>query len=97
MSSWDRVSNELWLEMLKNVSEYDRSTVRNFSLTCRTFRHVSRPRLFADLRFTPYCLSEHGVLLLPSPTEVDRRLERLNFCCSAEIAPLVRYCDITAR
>ncbi|KAJ7096095.1 hypothetical protein C8R44DRAFT_989397 [Mycena epipterygia] len=96
MGSRDRVPNELWLEMLKNVSEYDRSTVQNFSLTCRTFRGVSRPRLFADLRFTPYCLSDHRVLL-PSPTEVDRRLERLNFWCSAEIAPLVRYCDITAR
>ncbi|KAJ7508386.1 hypothetical protein B0H11DRAFT_2304229 [Mycena galericulata] len=58
---------------------------------------MSFPHLFAAFEFTPYSTGSYGAPLLPSPTEVHRRLERLNFWCSSEIAPFVRYCNITAR
>ncbi|KAJ7323554.1 hypothetical protein DFH08DRAFT_969104 [Mycena albidolilacea] len=35
--------------------------------------------------------------LLPSAAEVDRYLERLAFFSSTEIAPFVRYCDVSVR
>ncbi|KAJ7806558.1 hypothetical protein B0H14DRAFT_3152889 [Mycena olivaceomarginata] len=90
----DRVPNELWGEILGNVNEYDRPTFQNFSLTCRAFLPVSRPFLFSTIRLTPYRIGNDGDLLLPPPAEVDRRLKRLEFWCSSEIAPLVRSCLI---
>ncbi|KAJ6529629.1 hypothetical protein B0H19DRAFT_1082744 [Mycena capillaripes] len=94
MSFRERVPNELWGEILGNVSEYDRPTFQNFSLTCRAFLPVSRPFLFSAIRLTPYRIGNDGDLLLPSPAEVDRRLKRLEFWFSSEIAPLVRSCLI---
>ncbi|KAJ7921514.1 hypothetical protein B0H13DRAFT_2318410 [Mycena leptocephala] len=91
-----RVPNELWGEVLQNVDEYDKSTFKSFSLTCRAFCGISRPRLFSDIRFTPYAIGRTCPALLPSPSEVDRRIERLDFLCSGEIAPLVRSCHISA-
>ncbi|KAJ7362791.1 hypothetical protein DFH08DRAFT_799813 [Mycena albidolilacea] len=93
----DRVPNEVWLEILENFHVYDKSTIQNFSLTCRTFRKISRPRIFSDLRFTPYCRGRGATLLLPSPAGVDRRLEPLDFVFSPDVAPLVRSCNIWAR
>ncbi|KAJ7844029.1 hypothetical protein B0H13DRAFT_2364481 [Mycena leptocephala] len=90
----ERVPNELWGEILGNVRQYDRPTFQNFSLTCRAFLPVSRPFLFSALRLTPYRIGNDGDLLLPPPAEVDRRLKRLEFWCSSEIAPLVRSCTI---
>ncbi|KAF8188488.1 hypothetical protein K438DRAFT_1833631 [Mycena galopus ATCC 62051] len=83
-------------EILGNVSAYDSPTFQNFSLTCRAFLPMSRPFLFSSIHFTPYCNSGNGSLFLPSPSEVDRHLERLNFLCSPEIAPLVRFCTISS-
>ncbi|KAJ7677799.1 hypothetical protein DFH06DRAFT_1421964 [Mycena polygramma] len=79
MTSQYRVPNELWLEIAKNVPKYDRKTLIDFSLACRTFRSVSRPRLFAKFRAEVYRAADGGALLLPSPTGVDRRLERIDF------------------
>ncbi|KAJ7280375.1 hypothetical protein C8J57DRAFT_124808 [Mycena rebaudengoi] len=98
MAPQDRIPNELWLEILKNIPKYGKSTgIDSFSLTCRNFRRVSRPFIFADLRFTVYRVGAHETLLLPSPSEVDRLLDRINFLSSTDIAPFVRFCDISAR
>ncbi|KAJ7614288.1 hypothetical protein DFH06DRAFT_134417 [Mycena polygramma] len=94
LDSHERIPNELWLEIANNFWEYDRQTLLNFSLACRTFRGVSRPRVFAKFAFEVYRITTEGALLLPSPAEVDMRLERLDFWCSPEIAPLVRSCEI---
>ncbi|KAF8155016.1 hypothetical protein K438DRAFT_2026556 [Mycena galopus ATCC 62051] len=91
-----RVPAEVWAEILGNVSEYDSPTFQNFSLTCRAFLPMSRPFLFSSIRFTPYRNGGKGSPLLPSPSEVDLRLERLDFLCSPEIAPVVRFCRISA-
>ncbi|KAJ7701609.1 hypothetical protein B0H14DRAFT_3527604 [Mycena olivaceomarginata] len=88
---------ELWAEILVNVSadsEYDKSTVKSFASTCRTFCDISRPRLCSSVQFHPYATDFSGAPLLPSPSNVDRLLQRLNFLCSAAIGPLVRYCSI---
>ncbi|KAJ6479625.1 hypothetical protein C8R45DRAFT_1155666 [Mycena sanguinolenta] len=92
--SESRLPNELWAEILKNVSDYHKSTAESFSLTCRVFCGVSRPRLFSRIDFTSYVIGKNGLPLLPSPSEIDRRIKRLDFVCSAEIAPLVRECHI---
>ncbi|KAJ6476462.1 hypothetical protein C8R47DRAFT_1323592 [Mycena vitilis] len=93
MGSHEPIPNELLLEILRHLPTYDRETLRNFSLACRAFRCVSRPRLFAHFYFPAY--REGSGLLLPSPTGVDCCLERLSFWCSPEIAPFVRSCEIT--
>ncbi|KAJ6448784.1 hypothetical protein C8R47DRAFT_1330077 [Mycena vitilis] len=54
MTSQDRVPNELWAEIAKNLPEYDRKILVDFFLTCRTFRSVSRPRLFAKFSAEVY-------------------------------------------
>ncbi|KAF8188469.1 hypothetical protein K438DRAFT_2019268 [Mycena galopus ATCC 62051] len=91
----DRVPNELWLNTLKNLPPYPKSVISNFSLTCRNFLHLSRPQMFCELRFTPHSLDLKGALLPPSAADVDRRLERLDFFSSSEIAPFVRDCHIS--
>ncbi|KAJ7885540.1 hypothetical protein B0H14DRAFT_3128158 [Mycena olivaceomarginata] len=101
----DRVPNELWDAILKNVWDEDDFTARryslsvltNFSLACHIFHRISRPHIFSDFQFTPYGLDDDGAILLPSRAEVDRCLERLAFFSSTEIAPFVRYCNISAR
>ncbi|KAF8185232.1 hypothetical protein K438DRAFT_1973948 [Mycena galopus ATCC 62051] len=79
MAFSDRVPTEVWAEILGNVFKYDRRTFQSFSLACRDFLPVSRPFLFYYIRFTTYRNSGNDSLLLPSPSEVDRRLERLDF------------------
>ncbi|KAJ6479601.1 hypothetical protein C8R45DRAFT_1155614 [Mycena sanguinolenta] len=81
-----RVPNELWCEVLESVGEYDRSTGESFSLTCRAFCGITRARLFSKIRFTPYFIDSKGRALLPSPSEVDRRIERLDFLSSPGVA-----------
>ncbi|KAJ6453441.1 hypothetical protein C8R47DRAFT_1168292 [Mycena vitilis] len=93
MGSHDPIPSELLLEILRHLPSYDRATLRNFSLACRTFRWVSRPRVFSHFCF-PVARDGAG-FLLPSPLEISRCLERLNFWCSPEIAPFVRSCEIT--
>ncbi|KAF7360998.1 hypothetical protein MSAN_01130000 [Mycena sanguinolenta] len=91
-----RFPNEVWGEILENV--YNESTLKSFSLTCHAFCGISRPRLFSRITFTPYAirdLNSTGPVLLPSPTEVDRRIDRLNFLCSTRIASLVRECRVS--
>ncbi|KAF7361003.1 hypothetical protein MSAN_01130500 [Mycena sanguinolenta] len=88
-----RLPNEVWGQILENVWEYDKSTLKSFSLTCRAFCGISRPRLFSKIRFIPYATIK-GALLLPSPTAVNACIERLDFLCSNGIAPLVRQCHI---
>ncbi|KAJ6479626.1 hypothetical protein C8R45DRAFT_1216185 [Mycena sanguinolenta] len=89
-----QVPDELWEEVLENVCEYDRPTLESFSLTCRAFCGISRPRLFSKIYFTPY-FTDQGPVLLPSPTEVERRIERLDFLSSTGIAALVQQCHIS--
>ncbi|KAJ7433089.1 hypothetical protein B0H11DRAFT_2259780 [Mycena galericulata] len=90
-----QVPNELWGEIFENVWDYDRLTLESFSLTCRAFCGISRPRLFSKIYFTPYFTDGKGHALLPSPTEVERRIERLDFLSSDGIAPLVQQCHIS--
>ncbi|KAJ7185782.1 hypothetical protein C8R46DRAFT_1061702 [Mycena filopes] len=97
MGAEERVPNELWLEILKNLWEYDRTTLSNFSVASHTFRSVALPLLFAKFRFHPYYIAAKGALLLPSPTRIDQHLARLAFWASPEIAPFVRQCHISAR
>ncbi|KAJ7735725.1 hypothetical protein B0H16DRAFT_1764788 [Mycena metata] len=96
MGATERVPNELWLEVLKNVSEYDPTTLSSFSFTCRALNRVSRPLVFSQFNFTPYLVTSKDELRLPSSTTIDRLLERLAFWSSADIAPFVRYCNIRA-
>ncbi|KAF8155053.1 hypothetical protein K438DRAFT_1987273 [Mycena galopus ATCC 62051] len=96
MAFSDRVPTEVWAEILGNVFKYDRRTFQSFSLVCRDFLPVSRPFIFYYIRVAPFRNSGNGSLCLPSPSEVDLRLERLDFLCSPEIAPLVRFCQICA-
>ncbi|KAJ7185808.1 hypothetical protein C8R46DRAFT_1207925 [Mycena filopes] len=84
MSAEERVPNELWLEILTNLSEYDRETLHNFSVASHTFRSVALPLLFVKFRFAPYYIADKGALLLPSPTKIDQYLERLAFWTSPE-------------
>ncbi|KAJ6491031.1 hypothetical protein C8R45DRAFT_1138002 [Mycena sanguinolenta] len=86
----NRVPSELLGEILKNVPEYDKSTLQSFSLTCRAFCGASRPRLFSRIEFTPYVLDEENIPLFPSLSEIARHIPRLDFLSSTEIAPLVR-------
>ncbi|KAJ6491032.1 hypothetical protein C8R45DRAFT_1138013 [Mycena sanguinolenta] len=86
----NRVPGELLGEILKHVSEDDKSTLQSFSLTCRAFCGASRTRLFSRIEFTSYVLDEENIPLLPSPSEIALRIARLDFLTSTEIAPLVR-------
>ncbi|KAJ6479613.1 hypothetical protein C8R45DRAFT_933422 [Mycena sanguinolenta] len=89
-----RVPYELWGRILENVRNFwddDKPTIKNFSLTCRDFCGISRPRLFSKIRFTPYFTDSKGRALLPSPSEVERRIERLDFLSSPGVASLVRH------
>ncbi|KAJ7185931.1 hypothetical protein C8R46DRAFT_1289352 [Mycena filopes] len=98
MGAEERVPGELWLEILGNLREYaDRKTLSNFSVASHTFRSAALPLLFHKFRFTPYYIASKATLLLPSPTKIDQHLERLAFWTSPEIAPFVRYCDISAK
>ncbi|KAF8143878.1 hypothetical protein K438DRAFT_1875094 [Mycena galopus ATCC 62051] len=90
-----RVPSEVWVEILDGIPEDETKSIQNLSLTCWTLRHVARPRLFSVLHFITYALS-HGGVRLCSPEEVQRRLARLDFLTSPEIAPLVRYLNITS-
>ncbi|KAJ7107730.1 hypothetical protein C8R44DRAFT_540212, partial [Mycena epipterygia] len=91
MSSQDRVPNELWLEVFHHLP---RDTLKDVSLTHRTFCCLSRPLLFTDFKFHPYAMVALDSQHLPSAEEVDQLMERLAFWCSADIAPLVRSCSI---
>ncbi len=76
--------------MARNVQESSPISLTFESLTCRSFRgQLSRPFIFASFHFYPYYIHDDAVLL-PSPEEVERRLQRLDFWFSDEIAPLVR-------
>ncbi|KAF7360999.1 L-aminoadipate-semialdehyde dehydrogenase [Mycena sanguinolenta] len=92
-----RLPNEVWGEILKNVPDTDppdKSAFKSFSLTCSAFCGISRSHLFSRIDFTSYIIGDNGAPLLPSPSEVDRRIQRLDFLCSTEIAPFVRECHI---
>ncbi|KAJ6454323.1 hypothetical protein C8R45DRAFT_1222816 [Mycena sanguinolenta] len=89
-----RLPNELWGEILKSVADLDDelATLKSFSLTRHAFRGISRRRLFSHISFTPYVAhSDTDAPLLPSPSEMERRVEHLEFLSSPVIAPLVRY------
>ncbi|KAF8185271.1 hypothetical protein K438DRAFT_2020058 [Mycena galopus ATCC 62051] len=87
----DRFPPELWREILEDLTtDFLYPSLKNFSMACRHFSHLSRSHLFSDITFSIYRIDSDGALLLPSPTEVDRRLERLNFLSSPGIVPLVR-------
>ncbi|KAJ7185779.1 hypothetical protein C8R46DRAFT_386187 [Mycena filopes] len=98
MGAEERVPNELWLEVLKNLQENaDRGTLSNFSVASRAFRSLAFPSLFSKFHFsTPYYIATKGTLLLPSPTKIDQHMERLAFWTSPEVAPFVRQCHISA-
>ncbi|KAJ7149183.1 hypothetical protein C8R43DRAFT_1007425 [Mycena crocata] len=84
------VPNELWLEIFRNLP---RASLRNISLTDRYFSGISRPLLFTTFDFHPYAVSAGSDL--PFHTATTKSMERLNSWCSAEIAPLVRSCNIS--
>ncbi|KAJ7659051.1 hypothetical protein DFH06DRAFT_1194950 [Mycena polygramma] len=86
------VPDELWLEVFSNLP---RGVLKDVSLTYPTFRRLTRTLLFSHFDFHPYALGADSALLLPPEPELAILMERLNFWCSDEIAPLVRACDIT--
>ncbi|KAJ6498913.1 hypothetical protein C8R45DRAFT_821665, partial [Mycena sanguinolenta] len=85
-----QIPNELLLEIFRSLS---RHTIPALSLTCKKFKDISRPFLFAHLSFQPYSV-RGDVILLPPSIVVDRALECLEFWTSDEIAPHVRSCTI---
>ncbi|KAJ7636759.1 hypothetical protein FB45DRAFT_449624 [Roridomyces roridus] len=85
-----RVPTELWNEILDTFPLYPGSDdLKNFALVCRSFLPIARSFLFSDLHLAPFLIHSDRVLLPPSNV-VDSRLERIDFCCSPEIAPLVQ-------
>ncbi|KAJ7691450.1 hypothetical protein B0H17DRAFT_1063188 [Mycena rosella] len=87
-----QVPNELWIEILGTLSP---DTLKDISVTNRTFCRTIRRLLFAHFDFHPYGVGPHSTPILPSDVEVTRHLERLDFWTSDEIAPFVRSCTIT--
>ncbi|KAJ7124641.1 hypothetical protein C8R43DRAFT_958694 [Mycena crocata] len=60
----------------------------------RTFYSISRHLLFDRFLFHPYTVNITDALLLPEPQKLELSLDRLNFWCSEDVAPLVRSCII---
>ncbi|KAJ6546698.1 hypothetical protein DFH09DRAFT_854048, partial [Mycena vulgaris] len=81
---------ELCLEVFNQLLHY---TLKDISLTYRTFSRLTRPLLFIHFDFRPYAVAG-DVLLLPSATHITESLERLNFWFSPDIASLVHSCNI---
>ncbi|KAJ7303066.1 hypothetical protein DFH08DRAFT_57004 [Mycena albidolilacea] len=92
MSPREQVPYELWLEIFRSLPPV---ALKHLSLTCTEFKAISRPHLFNEFYFRLYkSCGADGILLLPTTTEVNRAMERLEFWCSDEIAPHVRSCVI---
>ncbi|KAJ6481768.1 hypothetical protein C8R45DRAFT_1215592 [Mycena sanguinolenta] len=92
MNSWEKVPNEVWLEIFRPLSPV---TLKALSLTSNKFQAISRQLLFTHLDFHPYAFGLGDTLLLPPDSEVQRCLHRLEFWYSDEIARHVRSCNIT--
>ncbi|KAJ7087053.1 hypothetical protein C8R43DRAFT_1142387 [Mycena crocata] len=90
----DEVPDELWLEIFQNL-RYDEETLKHLRMASRTFYRISHHLLFARFSFHPYAVAGDNGLLLPSPEDVERSMERLNFWCSADVAPSVRSCVVS--
>ncbi|KAJ7644762.1 hypothetical protein FB45DRAFT_1053434 [Roridomyces roridus] len=91
MSSWDRVPNELWHDILGFVP---RESLPRIASSHRQFNALCRTILFDHFTFCPYA-EDQGLIALPSPKDIQHSLERLSFLCSDDIAPLVRQCTLT--
>ncbi|KAJ7359889.1 hypothetical protein DFH08DRAFT_1075216 [Mycena albidolilacea] len=92
MGLQEQIPNELWLEIFRFLPP---DALRHLSLTHNKFKGISRPLLYKQFHFHPYASGQGDTILLPSPTEVNQTMERLDFWCSDEIAPNVRSCEIT--
>ncbi|KAJ7784351.1 hypothetical protein B0H16DRAFT_1492211 [Mycena metata] len=93
----DRLATELWEGVFDHLRE-DKESLKTLNLTDQRFHALSRPRLFTDFTFHPYCTGGYGMsiedLYLPLNPTPERLHERLEFWASEEIAPLVRECVI---
>ncbi|KAJ7149309.1 hypothetical protein C8R43DRAFT_1007644 [Mycena crocata] len=90
MKSQERVPDELWLEIFKNIAP---DTLKHVFSTNRSFYRVSRPLLFAEFNFHGVSidvLERNGGIVL----EDDYHFQRLNFWASDDVAPLVRSCNL---
>ncbi|KAJ6599992.1 hypothetical protein DFH09DRAFT_1129187 [Mycena vulgaris] len=87
MSSLEHIPAELWLEIL---SPLPHDSILAISSTSHSFRHISRPLVFANFHFYPY-----PAVGAPRLTDVDRSLGLLQFWSSDDVAPLVRSCIIS--
>ncbi|KAJ7480696.1 hypothetical protein FB451DRAFT_1238243 [Mycena latifolia] len=90
MSSLDRIPREVWLEVFRLLS---RDVLANISSSYRLFHRMIRPLLFAHFNFHLGAPMDHDSLV--DTAELDRYLDRLDFWCSHEIAPLIHSCNIT--
>ncbi|KAJ7149259.1 hypothetical protein C8R43DRAFT_1193010 [Mycena crocata] len=87
----NRVPNELWLETFQYLPK---DILKHVSMTSRTFYRISRHLLFDKFLFHPYTVDISGAVLLPEAQKLEHSLDRLNFWCSEDVAPLVRSCII---
>ncbi|KAG6848776.1 hypothetical protein H0H93_014129 [Arthromyces matolae] len=86
-----RLPNELLAVMLgfPSISE-----LKEISLTCKSFRSLSLPRLFSTFRFKPF-LNDFSAGTVPlSQIGVEKARETLHFFISPSICRYVRHCDV---
>ncbi|KAJ7644716.1 hypothetical protein FB45DRAFT_1053399 [Roridomyces roridus] len=95
MSSHERVSNELWMEIFQFLP---RDSLKHVYATDRKFATISLALLFSHLAFDAYHLDQpREYIALRGNGGLELELDRLRFWTSDKIAPFVRECTIAPR
>ncbi|KAJ7124013.1 hypothetical protein C8R43DRAFT_831477, partial [Mycena crocata] len=92
MDSRKHAPEEVWSEILGLLP---RDSLKDVSLTSRSFNRISFPLRFTRFIFHPYRLKLSQDIVPLSTPEVDRALRRLKFWSSDEVALVVRSCSIS--
>ena len=86
---------EVWLAVFE-VGDLGVDDMSNVRLTCSSFAALGKIQAFSSFKISPFLLTAHSINYRAS-FDIDhtvRRLKRLEFWTSDDIAPLVRHCRI---
>jgi len=86
---------EVWLEVFE-IGDLGISDIANVRLTCLSFAALGKIRAFSSFHFSPFILVANPVhYRWPFIKDLtSRRIERLEYWASDDIAPLVRHCKV---
>lgn len=88
------VPPEVWIAVFED-GDLELTDILNVRLTCNSFAVLARSQAFSIFNFVPFVLTKSSFHYREPFTEdiIARRIERLRFWTSNDVAPVVRECS----